>query len=96
MTDDTLTPPAAPTSAPRRPFRRAAIATGGAATVVVGLALIPLPGPGTLVVLAGLTVLRTEFPSAGRAADRIKGTAKAAVSLVRRKRPPSDDGPVAP
>jgi len=41
-------------------------------------------------------VLRKEFPSAGRAADRIKGTAKAAVSLVRRKRPPSDDGPVAP
>lgn len=82
--------------ASRRPLRRAGVAAGGVATVLVGVALIPLPGPGTLVVFAGLTVLRKEFPSAGRAADRIKGVATTAVSRVRGLRPPepSDDGPI--
>lgn len=79
MTDRTTAPP-------RRALRRAGIAAGGATTVLVGIALIPLPGPGTVVVLAGLTVLRKEFPMAGRAADRIKGIATSAISRVRRTR----------
>ncbi|OFW65859.1 MAG: hypothetical protein A2Z12_04855 [Actinobacteria bacterium RBG_16_68_21] len=69
-------------------MRRAGVAAGGVATVLVGLALIPLPGPGTLVVFAGLTVLRKEFPSAGRAADRIKGLVTSVVSRVRRSDTP--------
>jgi len=76
-----------PTTTSRRALRRAGIAAGGTTTVLVGIALIPLPGPGTLVVLAGLTVLRKEFPVAGRAADRIKGLASSAVSRLRRTRP---------
>ncbi len=77
-----------PTTPSRRALRRAGIAAGGATTVLVGIALIPLPGPGTLVVLAGLTVLRKEFPVAGRAADRIKGVATSAISRIRRSRRP--------
>jgi uncharacterized protein (TIGR02611 family) len=69
----------------RGPIRRAGVAVAGGATVLVGIALIPLPGPGTLVVLGGLTVLRKEFPAAGRAADGIKEKAGRAVSRMRRK-----------
>ena len=66
-------------------MRRAGVAAAGGATVLLGIALIPLPGPGTLVVLGGLAVLRKEFPAAGRAADGITRTARKAASRVRRK-----------
>jgi len=38
--------------------------------LAVGIALLPLPGPGTLIILGGLTMLGTEFPVAKRIADR--------------------------
>jgi len=34
--------------------------------VLVGLLLMPLPGPGWLIVFLGLVFLATEFPSAAR------------------------------
>lgn len=71
-------------AAPRRTLRRAGVATGGAVTVLLGLVLIPLPGPGTVIVLAGLTVMRKEFPAAGRAADRMKDVVAGAVARLRR------------
>jgi uncharacterized protein (TIGR02611 family) len=45
---------------------RVAVAVVGFAIVVTGLALIPLPGPGWLIVFAGLAVLSTEFAWAAR------------------------------
>jgi len=80
-------PLADPTQKPERTgvMRRARVAAAGGATVLVGLALIPLPGPGTLVVLGGLAVLRKEFPAAGRAADGITRTARRAAARVTRK-----------
>ena len=42
------------------------IATLGGIVVAVGFVLIPLPGPGWLIVFAGLGVLATEFAWAGR------------------------------
>lgn len=38
----------------------------GALIVVVGLVLVPLPGPGWLIVFVGVAVLGTEFPAAHR------------------------------
>jgi uncharacterized protein (TIGR02611 family) len=38
----------------------------GALVVAVGIVAIPLPGPGWLIVIAGLFVLATEFPWAER------------------------------
>ncbi len=38
----------------------------GAAVVVLGIVLIPLPGPGWLIVFAGLAILATEFVWAER------------------------------
>ena len=38
----------------------------GTAIIIVGLALVPLPGPGWLIVFAGLALLATEFTWAER------------------------------
>ncbi len=40
---------------------RAAVAVAGAAVVVTGIVLLPLPGPGWLVIFVGLALLATEF-----------------------------------
>jgi uncharacterized protein (TIGR02611 family) len=48
------------------------VALFGAALTLVGLALVPLPGPGWLVVFLGLAVLGTEFAWARRLAAVIK------------------------
>ena len=50
---------------------------GGGVTVLGGIALIG-PGPGVLVVLAGLGILATEFAWAGRAVEKTKSIAKSA------------------
>lgn len=56
---------------------RVVIGVVGSAIVVGGIALIPLPGPGWLIVFAGLAVLSTEFAWAGRlldfARDKVRG-----------------------
>lgn len=38
----------------------------GVAVVIAGIILIPLPGPGWLIVFLGLAILGTEFPAAHR------------------------------
>jgi hypothetical protein len=68
----------------RRHARRVSVAMAGGSTVAVGLLLIPLPGPGTIIVLAGLSILGREFPMARRAADKGKGWAGAAADRARR------------
>jgi uncharacterized protein (TIGR02611 family) len=45
---------------------RVLVAVLGFAIIVTGLALIPLPGPGWLIVFAGLALLSTEFAWAER------------------------------
>ncbi|GAB3561112.1 hypothetical protein GCM10027344_15130 [Spelaeicoccus albus] len=45
---------------------RVMVAVVGGAIVVAGLALVPLPGPGWLIVFIGLAILATEFHWANR------------------------------
>jgi uncharacterized protein (TIGR02611 family) len=59
--------------------RKVGVGAAGMTTVAVGLVLIPLPGPGTLIVLGGLGILGSEFPAARRLSDRIKSAARGAV-----------------
>nr|WP_273944747.1 TIGR02611 family protein [Kutzneria chonburiensis] len=42
------------------------MAVAGSAVLALGIVLIPYPGPGWLVVFAGLAILATEFAWAGR------------------------------
>lgn len=45
---------------------RIGVAVVGSAVLVIGIILIPYPGPGWLVVFAGLAILATEFSWAAR------------------------------
>lgn len=51
---------------------RVLIAVLGALVIVIGLVLVPLPGPGWLVVFGGLAILSTEFAWARRLARWLK------------------------
>lgn len=53
-------------------FRKLVIALVGLPIVVIGLILIPLPGPGVLVTAAGLFILALEFDWADRHLQRFK------------------------
>ena len=57
------------------------IALMGGTVVLIGVAMLVLPGPGLLVIAGGLAILATEFIWARRALRRAKG----AVARVRRK-----------
>ncbi len=59
----------------------------GTALVAVGLALLVLPGPGLLVVFAGLTVLATHWEWAERLAERLRATVSRATHRHRAATP---------
>jgi hypothetical protein len=52
--------------------KRVTVGLIGGALVLVGIVLLVLPGPGLLLVLAGLVVLSVEFPAAERYIDPIQ------------------------
>ena len=54
-------------------MKRLVLAVFGGTLLLVGMALIVLPGPALLVIPAGLAVLATEFLWARRALRRCKG-----------------------
>lgn len=55
-----------------RHVRRVTIAVVGSIVVLVGIIAIPYPGPGWLIVFAGLAILATEFESAQRVLDKLR------------------------
>jgi hypothetical protein len=54
------------------PRHRPAIRLAGWGLIAIGLALIPLPGPGLAVVIAGIAVLARESPRARRLLERLR------------------------
>lgn len=56
-------------------LKRSAVTIVGLGLVLGGIALMPLPGPGILVVVAGLAVLATEYVWARRLLRRAKAEA---------------------
>lgn len=65
-----------------------AITVIGFAFLLLGIALIPLPGPWTIpLVLLGLAILGTEYAWARRALDETKKRARKATARFRRKKP---------
>lgn len=48
------------------------VAIVGGLTVLIGLILVPAPGPGWLIVWAGVSILATEFPWARRLARWVR------------------------
>jgi chromate transport protein ChrA len=67
----------------RNQLRRVTIGVAGGTVLLVGIALLVLPGPGLLLVLAGLLVLATEFPALKHYVDPVRDRAmKAAEDSV--------------
>lgn len=56
----------------KRHIKRTAIGVVGSIVLVVGIIAIPYPGPGWLIVFAGLAILATEFTWAQRVLDFAK------------------------
>ena len=52
-------------------IRRVVVATVGSTLLIAGVVMLILPGPGLVVILAGLTVLATEFHWARRVKRRV-------------------------
>ncbi|TWX40880.1 TIGR02611 family protein [Frigoribacterium sp. ACAM 257] len=48
------------------------VALAGVVVIAVGLVLVPLPGPGWLIVFVGVAVLGTEFPAAHRVTQAVR------------------------
>lgn len=68
----TARPPASPLSWPFRWAWQLFVLIAGIATIVVGVVLLPLPGPGSLVIFAGIGILSTEFIWAKQLLTRIR------------------------
>lgn len=66
-------------TAPSSPLRKVLVAIVGVAVILVGIPLIPLFGPGWLIVFSGLAILASEFEWAGRLRDRIRSKFQALV-----------------
>ena len=63
--------------------KRAGIFVVGWVIVLAGIAMLVLPGPGLLVIIAGLSVLGIEFAWAAKLRDQAKDKAKAAAEKAK-------------
>jgi uncharacterized protein (TIGR02611 family) len=64
---------------------RIAVAVIGTAIVLLGLFLVPFPGPGWLVVFVGLGILATEFAWAERLLDFARAKVRGWTTWLRRQ-----------
>jgi hypothetical protein len=65
---------------------RTGVGVVGGGTVALGVALIPLPGPGSLVAIGGLALLGTEFEGAKKVNVKAKAVAKKGFDAAKRAR----------
>jgi hypothetical protein len=71
------------TMAAGKQVKRVTVAVLGGIVLLIGVALLVLPGPGLLLVLAGLLILASEFPALERHIDPVRDRAmKAAEDSV--------------
>jgi Putative transmembrane protein (PGPGW) len=65
------------------PAKRALALVGGGVVLMVGIVLLVLPGPGLLLILAGLLILSNQFPAVEKYVDPVEKRAlKAAEDSV--------------
>ncbi len=67
----------------RTNFRRLVILIIGGIVLLSGIAMMVLPGPGILVIIAGLAILAKEFTWAERTLDKAKQQATKATEKVK-------------
>lgn len=67
-----------------RSSKRIAITVVGGVLLLGGLAMLVLPGPGLLLIVAGFAVLGTEYAWAASALEQTRRTAERASKAARR------------
>lgn len=65
---------------------RTGVGVVGGGTVALGVVMMPLPGPGALVVLGGLGILSTEFEGAKKVSSKANAVVKKGVDVVKQAR----------
>jgi hypothetical protein len=75
--------------------KRIATTIVGFLVILLGLILIPLPGPGWLIVFGGLAILAREYIWAERLLNHAKQRVERAKNAVLRKKP-EESGPSSP
>ena len=73
-----------------RNSKRVAVTIAGFVVVLAGAAMLVLPGPGLLVIIAGLAILATEYIWAQRLLRIAKEKATQAKDMILRKKPEED------
>jgi len=76
----------------KRSGKRIAVTIAGVAVILLGIVMLVLPGPGLLVIIAGLAILATEYVWAERLLRMAKERAIQAKDKVLRKKANGDDG----
>ena len=76
----------------QRSGKRIAVTVVGFAVLLAGIAMLVLPGPGIVVILAGLAILATEYVWAERMLAEAKRRAVQAKDVVTRKNNKNADG----
>ncbi len=71
------------------PIRRILVASVGLVTLLVGVVLLVLPGPGLVVMLFGLAILATEFAWAKRSLHHVKHRGNRVARGIRRRKKPN-------
>jgi tellurite resistance protein TerC len=79
-----------------RTVRRIAIAVIGGTVVLLGVAMLVLPGPGMLTILGGLAILGAEFAFARRWLQKARHTTHRAVRKATGRASGPDAPPPAP
>ena len=74
----------------KRSGKRIAVTAAGGFLVIVGVALLVLPGPGLLVIILGLGILATEYVWAERLLKMAKDRANQAKDKVLGRKPNDD------
>ena len=67
------------------PIRWIAVAIAGGATLLTGVVLLVLPGPGIPLIILGLLILASEFAWAERALHQVRRRSAAALSTITRR-----------
>jgi uncharacterized protein (TIGR02611 family) len=74
--------------------RRVIVSVIGATVLLIGVALLVLPGPAFIVIPIGLAILATEYAWARRWLKRVRRLASSVVSNRGRERPVPEDSKV--
>ncbi len=72
---------------------RASVSAAGFAVLAVGLVMLVTPGPGLVVIIAGLAILATQFAWAERALDSARARAARAKQAAMMRRAPGRQPP---